>query len=59
MVNGGFELAPGARDLGFQRRGAGVQLVHRPRIEILPGKGGQRVVWPLREKFFHVHDAER
>lgn len=57
MVNGGFKLARRAGDLGFQRGGAGVQLVDRPGIEILPGKGGQRVVGPLREKFFHVHKA--
>ena len=57
MVNGSFKLSPRARDLGVQRGDAGVQLVHRPRIEILPEDGDQRVVGPLREKFFHVHNA--
>lgn len=57
MVNGGLEPALRPRDLGFQGRRAGVELVHRPGIEILPEKGGQRVVGPLREKFFHVHKA--
>lgn len=57
MVNGGLELARRARDLRVQRGDAGVQLGDRPGIEILPGEGGQRVVGPLREKFFHVHKA--
>jgi NADPH2:quinone reductase len=55
MVNRSLYLCADPRDLRFQGRDAGVELLDRQRIEILPGQLHQRIVGLAREKLVQVH----
>ena len=57
MVNGGFNLFTGARDLAGQRRDPRLELGHRQRIEVLLRQRGERVAGGLREKIVRIHVA--
>ena len=51
----GVELGPHPDDLGFEQRDPRLQLLHRERIEVLPGQQRQRVVGLVREELVEVH----
>ena len=55
MVNRGVDLRPHPNDLGFERFYAGVELVDRQRIQILPTKQDQRIVRLAWEELVQVH----
>ena len=59
MVNGAFNLRFCSRDFGFERGDAGVKLVDRERIEVLPRQRGQRIARSGPEDLVQIHDPKR
>ena len=55
MVNGAFHFSARAGDFRLQRRDPRLQLGDRERIEVLPGKLGQRVVRAARQQLVCIH----
>lgn len=57
-MNRGVELGFYPRDLAFERRDAGMELVDRQRIEILFDERFQRIAWLVGKEFVQIHASE-
>lgn len=58
MVNGVFNFFPRADNFRFQRSYPLQQLVDGKWIKVLPLQGGNGIIGPSRQIFFHIHGAE-
>ncbi len=58
-MNGALDFHPASLDLGFQQRDTFAQLLHRERIEVLPGKLHQQIIFATRKIFVGVHMPKR
>lgn len=56
MVNGVFDLRPGAGDFRLQRGDTGVKIGHGQGVQILSDKLGQGVVSLAGQVAVHVHE---
>jgi len=59
MVNGAVAVTSDALDLGFEIGDTLVELRHRHRIEVLPGKLRHRIIGAAREILVGIHGIER
>ena len=59
MINGAFLVSPDSFDFPFEAGDALVELRHRQRVEILPGKQHDGIVGTAGEILVGIHSLKR